>query len=228
MKKILIVVTNCPKYERSDRATGLWLGELVHFYDELSQPGITLDLASPRGGATPLDPASLRRLVTDGAIRSFHADATRMALLARTRAAATLRAEDYEAVYYSGGHGAMWDFPGDAHLQAVTRHIYERGGWVAAVCHGVAGLLDVKLTTGEYLVKGKRLTGYSDREELFGATRRLVPYSLEARLRERGANYVRARVPFVAHALADGRLLTGQNPFSTRALARLLRQRLSG
>jgi putative intracellular protease/amidase len=227
MKKILIAVTNCAKYEASERATGLWLGELVHFYIELRSPDITLDIASPRGGATPIDPASLSRMVTDGEVRAFQADATMMALLERTRPASELRADDYDAIYYTGGHGTMWDFPDEPHFQAIARNIYERGGWVAAVCHGVAGLIGVKLGNGDYLIKGKRLTGYSDREELFGGTRKIVPYSLEARLRERGANYVRATVPFVPHALADGRLLTGQNPFSTRALARLLRQRLN-
>jgi putative intracellular protease/amidase len=200
------------------------LGELVHFHTELRRPGVTLDLASPRGGATPIDPASLGRLVTDGAIRAFHADTALMALLDNTRPAAEIRGDDYDAIYYTGGHGTMWDFPSEPHFQSIARQIYERGGWVAAVCHGVAGLVDVKLSNGDYLVKGKRLTGYSDREELLGGTSRLVPYSLEERLRERGANYVRTMVPFVPHALGDGHLLTGQNPFSTRALAKLLRQ----
>jgi putative intracellular protease/amidase len=227
MKKILIAVTNWPKYERADRATGLWLGELVHFFNELRHPEIMLDIASPHGGATPIDPASLTRMVTDSDIRAFHADAARMRLLAHTKAAVTLRADDYDAIYYTGGHGTMWDFPDEPHFQSIARQIYERGGWVAAVCHGVAGLINIKLSNGEPLIKGKRLTGYSDREELLGGTRRIVPYSLEARLREHGANYVRSTLPFIAHVLADGHLLTGQNPFSTRALAKLLRKSMS-
>jgi putative intracellular protease/amidase len=166
--------------------------------------------------------------VTDRVIRAFQADASRMSLLASTRKASEVRGDDYDAIYYTGGHGTMWDFPDEPSFQAAARRIYERGGWVAAVCHGVAGLLNIKLANGDYLIQRKRLTGYSDREESFGGTSRIVPYSLESELRARGADYVRSSVPFVPHAIVDGRLITGQNPFSTRALARLLRQSLIG
>lgn len=224
--KILVVVTNHAKYEQVNRPTGLWLGEFVHFYDEFRYPEVTIDLVSPSGGKSPLDPESTKRLVTDPAIRAFEADPAKMSLLDQTLKAADVQAERYDVIYYTGGHGTMYDFPDEPHLQAAARTIFEKGGWVVAVCHGVAGLLNIKLSNGEYLVTGKKLTGYSDREELFGRTKDLVPFSLEERLRERGAEYSRSFVPFVSNTQADGRLLTGQNPFSTRALARLLLERL--
>lgn len=227
MKKILIAVTNRARYEKVDRSTGLWLGELVHFHEEMTAAGIGMDIASPEGGRTPLDPESMRGLSVDAAIRAFQADPAKMALLERTQKASEVNAADYQAIYYTGGHGTMWDFPEEPSFQKIARALYEGGGWVAAVCHGVAGLINLSLSNGEPLVRGKRLTGYSDREEWAGRTREIVPYSLEDRLREKGAHYSRSFIPFRSHTEADGRLLTGQNPFSTKALAKRLRESLT-
>ena len=224
-KMVLVAITSCDRYAGSGKPTGLWLGELVHFLDEVETVA-TCTLVSPRGGKVPLDPASEKGFAVDASIRAFQADPTKMERLAHTQPTAEIDPAGYDAIYYTGGHGTMWDFPGDAPLQAAARSIFERGGLVAAVCHGVSGLIDVTLSGGEPLVKGRHLTGYSDREELFGGTRKDVPYSLEDRLRERGALYSRSFVPFVSNTKSDGRLLTGQNPFSTRALAKLVRSAL--
>jgi putative intracellular protease/amidase len=225
--RVLCVVSSRPRYERVDRATGLWLGEYVHFYDQL-RDACDIDVVSPLGGDVPLDPESLKGLAVDAPIRAFRDDPGQMAQLKGVRRTADARAADYAAIYYAGGHGAMWDFPGDPSLQALARQIWDAGGIVAAVCHGVAGLIDLELTDGKYLVDGKKVTGYSDREEVVGRTRKLVPFSLEERLRARGAHYSRSFVPFVSNTVSDGRLLTGQNPFSTRALAKLLKTKLAG
>src|SRR5262245_42833106 len=143
MARILVAVTSCANYDGGDRPTGLWLGEFVHFYEELHGAALDIDIVSPKGGATPLDPAGLRGLAMDATIRAFQADASKMSLLEKTIKSSEIRGDEYSAIYYTGGHGTIWDFPGDAHLQAAARRIYEGGGCIAAVCHGVAALLNL-------------------------------------------------------------------------------------
>jgi putative intracellular protease/amidase len=213
-------VTSVDRYPGAPRPTGLWLGEFVHAWEAFVRAGLEVVVASPAGGPTPLDPESLKPLVTDRAIRAFHGDPARMALLASTRRAAQVDPAGLAAVFYTGGHGTMWDFPRDPSLQAIAQSVETRGGVVAAVCHGVAGLLGVLDSRGRPLISGRRVTGYSDLEERLGGTRRLLDYSLQRELAARGAHYERGLVPFLPHAIADGRLVTGQNPFSTRATAR--------
>lgn len=114
----------------------------------------------------------------------------------------------------------MWDFPEDAGLQELARTIWERGGIVASVCHGYCGLLNVRLTDGTLLVAGKRVTGFAWSEEVMAGVARKVPYNAEAEMKRRGARYEKALLPFLPYAIADGRLVTGQNPFSAKATAK--------
>ncbi|HMR50063.1 MAG TPA: type 1 glutamine amidotransferase domain-containing protein, partial [Arachnia sp.] len=123
------------------------------------------------------------------------------------------------AIYFTGGHAVMFDFPGNQRRQRITREIYEQGGVVGAVCHGYCGLLNTKLSDGSYLVAGRTITGFSWREEVLAGVAKLVPYNVEERMKERGARYTKARLPFVSHAVVDGRLVTGQNPGSAKETA---------
>jgi len=132
--------------------------------------------------------------------------------------------DDYVAIYYTGGHGVIWDFPDNPQLQAVSRHIYERGGVGSSVCHGAVGLLNIKLSDGELLIKGKKLTGFSNEEEKLVGLADVVPYLTESELVKRGAHYLKAGTPWAPFAIADGRLITGQNPASGGPVADLVLQ----
>jgi putative intracellular protease/amidase len=220
--KILITVTNTREFEKAGYRTGLWLGELTHFYDCVRQHGYEVDIASPNGGH---DPVSLASEHLDDSTARRYRDRGFMNLLTDTMKATAVTAEDYDAIYFAGGHGVMFDFRG-ADLGAVTAKFYESGRIVSAVCHGPVALLDVRLSTGAPLVEGKKVTGYSWLEEEIAERADAVPFSLQDELRNHGANYSTAEEPFATYVVQDGRLITGQNPGSARAVAEALVMRL--
>jgi putative intracellular protease/amidase len=228
-KHILIAVTNISRWGEHDKATGLWFGELTHFVQAIEEAGCTWELCSPKGGDIPLDPRSLGWMFMKASDKALRADASFMARLKNTQAASEVDASRFDAIFYAGGHGTMWDFPDDPSLQRIAAEIHERGGFVAAVCHGVAGLLNVQRADGSRLIEGATVTGYSDVEELVAGDRKFVPYSLQGALRDRGATFERAFLPFSPHVCVEGRVITGQNPRSAgqvgQTLARLVAHR---
>ena len=137
-----------------------------------------------------------------------------------------IKPEDYAAIYYAGGHGVIWDFPDNVALQTISREIYEAGGVVSSVCHGAVGLLNILLSDGELLIKGKKVTGFSNEEEQLAGLAEFVPYLTETELVKRGALYEKASEPWAAYAIADGRLITGQNPASGGPVADLVLEAL--
>lgn len=219
-KRIMHVVTNVAHYADPNEPTGLWLGELTHAWQVFAAVGYEQRLVSPKGGKSPLEPRSLKWPLLDGTGKSWLNDPASMALLDHTARPQDLVAADFDAIYFTGGHAVMWDFPDDPGLQRLTREIYEQGGVVASVCHGYCGLLNTRLSDGSLLVKGRRLTGYAWVEELLAGVAGKVPYNAEALMRERGARYEKALLPFTSKVVVDGRLVTGQNPQSAKATAR--------
>ncbi|MGY1433565.1 type 1 glutamine amidotransferase domain-containing protein [Streptomyces reniochalinae] len=218
--RILIVVTNVDHYEADpSHPTGLWLSELTHAYDIFEKHGLEQKIVSPAGGKSPLEPRSLRFPNYDKSAKSWQGDPTRMALLDDTAGPEEIDSADYDAIYFTGGHAVMFDFPGSEGLQRITREIFEHGGVVGAVCHGYCGLLDTTLSDGSYLVAGRSLTGFSWREEVLAGVDKLVPFNVEERIKERGARYSKALLPFVSNAVVDGRIVTGQNPGSAKETA---------
>jgi putative intracellular protease/amidase len=221
-KTALIVVTGHTDFEHPKaEPTGLWLSELTHFYDVFERAGVNMDIASPEGGKIAIDPRSLGRFVFDQAARERYEDPAFMALLDDTTPLADIDSAGYDLIYFAGGHGAMWDFADDDEMHRLTREMYEGGKVVAAVCHGTAALQNARLSNGEYLINGKKGTGFAYRDEFISGVRRFVPYNLEKRLKERGMLYSRSRVPLKGHAVVDGRLITGQNPNSATETAEL-------
>lgn len=212
-KKALIVVSSTEKYPNMDRATGLWLGEAVHFYEKLHQQGIEIDFVSPKGGYTPLDPISLQMMVQPIDWK-FYADDEFRNKLATTKKPKEVNADDYNVIYFAGGHGVVWDFPENKELQELSRKIYENGGIVSSVCHGAVALFNITLSNGELLIKDKTLTGFSNQEEILAELADHMPYLTEDELVKRGAKYVKAEHPFTSFAVVDERLVTGQNPQS--------------
>lgn len=130
--------------------------------------------------------------------------------------------DEYVAIYFTGGHGVIWDFPENEALQSLSRKIYENGGYVSSVCHGAVGLLNMTLSDGTILVKGKKVTGFSNEEEKLAELEKVVPFLTETELVKRGAIYQKADKPGASFALEDARLITGQNPASGGAVADLL------
>lgn len=218
-KRILHVVSNVAHYADPSEPTGLWLSELTHAYDIFAAKGYEQRLVSPKGGVSPLEPRALKWPLLDASAKAWLADKNRMALLSSTARPEDIDPAGYDAVYFTGGHAVMWDFPDSEGLQKITRSIYERGGIVSSVCHGYCGLLNTKLSDGTLLVAGKKLTGFSWREEILAGVAGKMPYNAEEEMKRRGALYEKAFLPFVSYAVADGRLVTGQNPWSAKATA---------
>ncbi|KSW22134.1 MULTISPECIES: type 1 glutamine amidotransferase domain-containing protein [unclassified Pseudomonas] len=218
-KRILHVVSNVAHYADPADPTGLWLSELTHAYDVFADRGYVQRIVSPKGGVTPLEPRSLKWPNRDASAKAWLADDAHRALLANTAKPGDIDPADFDAIYFTGGHAVMWDFPDDAGLQRLTRDIYERGGIVASVCHGYCGLLNTTLSDGSLLVAGRRLTGFSWREEILAGVAKKMPYNAEEQMKRRGAHYEKALLPFVPKVVVDGRLVTGQNPQSAKATA---------
>lgn len=222
-KRILVVVTNVDHYEADpSHPTGLWLSELTHAYDIFAKRGFDQTIVSPSGGKSPLEPRSLKFPHYDKSAKAWQGDPARTALLEDTASPEQIDSADYTAIYFTGGHAVMFDFPGSAGLQLITREIFEQDGVVGAVCHGYCGLLDTTLSDGDYLVAGRHITGFSWREEVLARVDKLVPYNVEERMKERGARYSKALLPFISNAVVDGRLVTGQNPGSAKETATMV------
>jgi len=219
-KRIVHVVTNVAHYDDPEEPTGLWLSELTHAWDHFEAEGYEQVIVSPKGGLSPLEPRALKWPLLDASAKAWLDDPQRMALLADTKRPDEIDPSQFDAIYFTGGHAVMWDFPEDAGLQALTRAIWEKGGIVASVCHGYCGLLNVKLSDGTNLVAGKDVTGFAWTEEVVAGVARKVPYNAEAEMKRRGARYRKALLPFLPYARTDGRLITGQNPFSAKLTAK--------
>lgn len=220
MGKILIVETNVDKYEKHDIKTGLWFGEMTHFYEDVTAAGYEVDFVSPKGGAVPLDPNSLKRLKdTDKEFLNNKEFVGRA--LENTLRPDQVNPEDYDAIYYTGGHGVLWDFPENEELAKIAAEIYKDGGFVTGVCHGVVGLLNIKDESGKFLIDGKKVTGFTNTEEVLSGKSRKVPFSTEDALKDRGGKYEKRRF-FSSFAVSDERVITGQNPWSPKAVAELL------
>ncbi|MBM7515713.1 type 1 glutamine amidotransferase domain-containing protein [Nocardioides nitrophenolicus] len=227
-RHILHVVTNVGHYDDPAHPTGLWLSELTHAWHVFEEQGYEQTLVSPAGGAVPLEPRALKFPNDDKTAKAWRADPAKLALLESTASPDQIDPADYDAIYFTGGHAVMYDFPGSEGLQRITREIYERGGVVSSVCHGYCGLLDTRLSDGSYLIDGKRMTGFAWSEEVLARVDKLVPYNAEERAKQRGARYQKAKLPFVSYTVTDENLVTGQNPGSAKATARAVVAALEG
>lgn len=218
-RRILHVVTNVGHYQDPSHRTGLWLSELAHAWEVFEAQGYQQEIVSPAGGPSPLEPRSLKFPNYDRTAKAWRSDPQRMALLENTARPDQIDPSDLDAIYFTGGHAVMYDFPDSAGLQGITRQIWEQGGIVSSVCHGYCGLLNTRLSDGSLLVAGRRVTGFAWQEEVLARVDKLVPYNAEEEMKKRGALYEKAKLPFVSYAISDGRLVTGQNPGSAKETA---------
>jgi len=221
--KVLIVVTSHSQMGSTTEKTGYWLGEVTHPYKELVDAGYQVQIASIAGGEAPVDERSLAE--ADAVNQWFLADKNHARKLQHSSKLADEKASDYKAVIFAGGHGSMWDFPQDKALQHFAAELYQNNGVVAAVCHGPAALINIRLADGSYLIAGKKLTGFSNTEEEQVKLTQVVPFSLEDQLKQRGASYS-AAANWQSNVVTDQRLVTGQNPQSAAAVGRAVVQLL--
>ena len=225
-KRVLSVVTNVGHFDDPSHPTGLWLSELTHAWRVFDEAGFEQTLVSPAGGKVPLEPRALKFPNYDKTVKAWRADPAKMALLENTASPDQVDSADFDAIYFTGGHAVMYDFPDSEGLQRITRELYERGAIVSSVCHGYCGLLNTKLSDGSYLIAGKKMTGFAWTEEVLARVDKLVPYNAEERAKERGALYEKAKIPFVSYAVVDGNLVTGRNPGSAKETATKVAQLL--
>jgi putative intracellular protease/amidase len=220
-RKILIALTSVDRYIKDDvqTPTGFYWEELAVPYWRFRDAGFVVTLASINGGEPPADPASADS--PDPAVARFQGDPQAMQALAATRPIAEITGS-FDAVFLPGGHGTMWDLRQSQALQRAIAATYDSGGVVGAVCHGPSGLLDVRLADGSPLVKGRRVNGFTDAEERASGLQDTVPFLLESELRRLGGLYESNPENFDPHAVRDDRLVTGQNPASSAAVADLM------
>jgi putative intracellular protease/amidase len=212
MPSILLALTSHADLGETGLRTGFYVPEAAHAHRVFTSAGYDVDFVSVLGGDPPRDGVEPGDHEATAFLRD-HADE-----LADTAAPGDLDAGDYAAIFYVGGHGAMWDFPDAGGLAALAAQIYEADGVIGAVCHGQAALVNLVLNDGRYLVSGKLLTSFTNAEEAHVGMSGVVPFSLQDRLTERGAHFT-GMTQFTDHAVADGRLVTGQNPASAASTA---------
>ena len=212
--KMLIVLTSHDQLGNTGRKTGFYLSELTHALDVFVRAGIDVDLASPAGGLPPMDGVDRK----DPLNQSFLTDEVAMARLASTARLDDVDPARYDAIYVPGGHGAMYDLPDNARLQHLLSAVYTHGGILAAVCHGPAALVNVKLPDGRYLVADKEVSSFTDAEEVAVKLDKVMPFLLESKLTARGGHFGKAG-NFQPYAVVSGRLVTGQNPASAASVA---------
>jgi len=213
-KRILIALTSHDQIGTTGKRTGAYLPEIAHPFEVFTKAGYNVDFASVKGGQVPLDGIDRK----DAAQVQFLDDSP---LARRVHDSAPSRGVDasrYDAILFAGGHGTMWDFPDDAGFQKVAAAIYEKGGVVAAVCHGPAALVNLKLSNGKYLVDGKEVSAFTDAEERAAKLDAIVPFLLESKLVSRGAKHQGAPL-WQEKVVVSERLVTGQNPASARGVA---------
>lgn len=216
--RILIALTSHDLLGNTGKKTGFWLEELAAPYYRLLDAGAELTLASPAGGQPPLDPKSSEPDAQTEATRRFNADRQAQAALSNTVKLADVSEQNFDAVFYPGGHGPLWDLTDDKNSISLIESFVAANKPIAAVCHAPAVLVNVRDGQGLPLVKGKRVTGFSNSEEAAVGLSDIVPFLLEDKLIELGANYEKTE-DWHPLALVDGKLITGQNPASSEAVA---------
>ena len=212
-KKILFVVTSHDKKGNTGQPTGYYLGEVTHPWEVLHNAGYEIDFVSPKGGKAPVDGFDL----ADPINKKFWEDTKYRHKIEHTMKPSEVKPDEYIGILYAGGHGTMWDFADNTALATIATKIYENNGLISAVCHGPAGLVNIKLSNGKYLVDGKKINAFTNEEEIAVGLEKVVPFSLENKLIERGAKFEKSGL-WQSHVIVDQRVITGQNPQSAHAV----------
>jgi len=219
--KVLIVLTSHSDLGNTGHKTGFWIEEFAAPYYVLADAGVQITIVSPKGGQPPIDPKSEQADFQTASTRRFDADPALKEKLAHTLKLSDIKVEEYDAVFYPGGHGPLWDLANDVNSISLIENFYNHQKPIAFVCHAPGVLLKVTLPDGEPLVKGKEITGFSDSEEEAVQLTKIVPFLLEDELKKLGAHYSKGP-DWGSYVKVDGLLITGQNPNSSEAAAKEL------
>ncbi|WP_348646761.1 type 1 glutamine amidotransferase domain-containing protein [Flammeovirga sp. SubArs3] len=225
-KKVLFVLTSHDQMGNTGEKTGFWIEEFATPYYFLKDQGVEITLASPKGGQPPFDPRSDADNAQTPSTKRFKADQEAQKQMANTLKLSAVKADDYDAIFYPGGHGPLWDLSTDKTSIALIESFYNAGKPVSAVCHAPAVFKETKAKDGSPLVKGKKVTGFSDEEEAAINLTEVVPFLVEDMLKENGGIYSRGD-NWAAYAVEDGLLITGQNPASSELVAKKLLAKLT-
>ena len=225
MKKVLFVLTSHEDLGNTGEKTGFWIEEFAAPYYMLKEEGIEITLASPKGGQPPIDPKSNEPDFQTPATVRFNQDKETQEILSNTVKLETANQRDFDAVFYPGGHGPMWDLAEDKNSIALIEDFYNNNKTVAAVCHAPAVFKNTKNTDGTPLVNGKKVTGFTNGEEDAVQLTSVVPFLIEDMMKENGAIYSK-KADWNPYAVEDGLLITGQNPASSVLVAEILLKRL--
>jgi putative intracellular protease/amidase len=225
--KVLMVLTSHDQLGDTGRKTGFWLEEMAAPYYVFRDAGAQITLASPKGGRPPLDPKSNEPNFQTNITRRFQKDADAEAQLARTVRLDSVGQEHYDTVFYPGGHGPMWDLAEDKNSVELLESFLAAGKTVAVVCHSTGALRHVKNPSGGLLVAGKTVTGFTNGEEADVELTKVVPFLVEEEMMRLGATFSKVK-NWDVHTVADGQLITGQNPASSGPAAKLLIETLKG
>ncbi len=221
MMNVLIILTSHNKLGETGLKTGFWLEEFAAPYFTLLDAGANITLASPKGGQPPIDPKSDEPDFQTAATERFKSDSNAQAVLANTSKLSDIKPEDYDAVMYPGGHGLLWDLANDQDSIAIIEAMVAANKPVASVCHAPAVLLKAKAPNGEPLVKGKKVAGFTNSEEDAVQLTQVVPLLVEDELIRLGGEYSKVD-DWQSYAITDGKLITGQNPASSEAVAKAI------
>lgn len=224
--KILMVLTSHDQLGDTGKKTGFWLEEFAAPYYVFKDAGADITLASPKGGQPPLDPKSDAPDAQTDATRRFKTDSAAQQALAHTAVLSGLSGDKFDAVFYPGGHGPLWDLANDAHSIKLIESMYAAGKPVSAVCHAPGALRNTRSADGSPLVKGKKVAGFTNSEEAAAQLTDVVPFLVEDMLRERGGQYSKG-ADWKPHVVIDGNLITGQNPASSEEAAHAVLKQLA-
>jgi len=224
--KILIVLTSHSTLGETSKKTGFWIEEFASPYYVFADAGAKITIASPAGGQPPVDPASEEADAQTPSTQRFYKDSEAIYQVANTLKLSDIKAADYDAVFYPGGHGPLWDLANDKNSIQLIEDFYKAQKPISFVCHAPAALINAKAENGEPLVKGKKVTGFSDTEEDAVGLTKIVPFLLENEMKKLGAHYSK-KADWTSHTQQDGLLITGQNPASSEAVANLILKTLS-
>lgn len=213
MKKVLVVLPSHDQLGNTGQKTGFWLEEFTDPYYKFIDSGYEVTIASPRGGKPPVDPKSIQRENQSESTQRFERDKSAQAKLENTLVLSQISANDYDTLFLPGGHGPMWDLSSDENMKKIVEDFYSDKKLVSAVCHGPAGLLQATDRNGNSILKGKRITGFTNNEESAVGLTKTVPFSLENRMKELGGKFEKGQ-DFKPFIVSDGQLITGQNPKS--------------
>lgn len=222
---ILMVLTSHADLGDSGHKTGFWLEEFAAPYYVFVDGGVEVTLASPQGGQPPLDPRSNEPESQTKATKRFEQDTAAQQQLAHTIPLDQINPDDYDALFFPGGHGPMWDLASSEPVARLVEHFYRQGKVVSAVCHGPAALVGANTEAGSPILQGKRVTGFTNQEEAAVELDQVVPFLLETRLTELGGQFSCADL-FQPYVVTDGQLITGQNPPSSEPAAQAVLEAL--